>query len=325
MKFRLLSILVICLMVSGAYASVYPLASGNWSDATNWSKGVVPPDDGDEIKLVGSQSDETGQDYVITVNTNVGMYTTTKIDTARGSELLVTGGYIGNGREMHIGDAGASGNGSDDGFLTITGGTVDVTGKLQIGYKAHAVDNVITGARGGLVSISGGSLIGTTGRIYVACSSADGSVGKLSVTGSDATISMGGTMYIANDSSSASGNTGEGTLEFNLVDGAVSKIQVDSTVIDSQAEEAAVANLLVNLTSGLQQTVTILVQNTGASAVVGVFDNITLGAGVKGYIVYDYNAEAMEEGTGNDIALIIPEPATIALLSLGLFIIRRKK
>ncbi|MFA5293262.1 MAG: PEP-CTERM sorting domain-containing protein [Phycisphaerae bacterium] len=330
MKMKCFIVLLVCLMVSGAYASVYPLTSGNWSDAANWSKSVVPPDSGDEIKLVGSESAETGQDFVITVNSTQINYATTKIDTARGSTLLVTDGYIGSGREMHIGDAGASGNGSDDGFLTITGGTVDITGsgKLFIGYKAHAVDNAITGAKGGTVSISGGYLIGTAGRIYVACASADGSIGKLSVTGSDAVISMGGQMYIANDSSSASGNTGNATVEFNVVDGDVSKIQVLETIIDSQDEEAAVATLLVNSSGAVPTGDIVLIENTGTADVVGEFDNAAEGAqfnvgGVIMTLTYQY-AAGVDEVT-NDIALLIPEPATIALLSLGMFIIRRKK
>jgi len=325
-------VLLVCLMASASFASVYPLASGNWSDAANWSKGVVPPDDGDEIKLLGSASDNAvSQDFVITVNSNVGNYSATKIDTGRGSNLLVaTGGYIGNGREMHIGDAGASGNGSDDGSLTIAGGTVDITGagKLQIGYKAHVVDNPISGARGGLVSITSGSLVGTAGRIYVACSSADGSIGKLSVTGSAATISMGGEMYIANDSASASGNTGQGTLEFNVVNGDVSRIQVLKTIIDSQNEEAAIATLLVSGTGSAPIADIILVENTGIDAVVGAFDNAGEGAqfnvgGVMMTLTYQYIAGV--DGIANDIALVIPEPATLALLGLGLFAIRRKK
>jgi len=39
---------------------------------------------------------------------------------------------------------------------------------------------------------------------------------------------------------------------------------------------------------------------------------------------YDYDIASGKAGSGNDIALI-PEPATIALLSLGLLAIRRKK
>lgn len=333
MKMKSFIVLLVCLMVSGAYASVYPLGTGNWSDAANWSKSVVPPDSGDEIKLVGSQSDETGQDYVITVDSTQINYSTTKIDTARGSNLVVAaGGYIGSGREMHIGDAGASGNGSDDGFLTISGGTVDITGsgKLQIGYKAHAVDNAITGAKGGTVSISSGYLIGTAGRIYVACSSADGSIGKLSVTGSDAVISMGGQMYIANDSSSSSGNTGDATIEFNVVDGSVSAIQVLETIIDAMDEEAAVATLIVNSNAVAPTGDIVLIENTGETAVVGEFDNAAEGAifnvgGINMRLTYLFDAVTMTRDAGNDIALLIPEPATIALLSLGMFIIRRKK
>jgi hypothetical protein len=334
MKRIALLCLLVSLMATVVSASVYPLATGNWNDPCNWSKGAVPPDSGDEIKLLGSQSDDTGQDFVITVDQTQLFYTTTKIDTARGSTLYVTtGGYIGNGREMHIGDAGASGNGSDDGFLLQDGGTVDVTGKLQIGYKAHAVDNAITGAKGGLYTISGGTLTGTGGRMYVACSSADGSIGAFQVVGSAATISLGGAMYVANDSTSSSGNTGAGTIQFDFDGSAVSKIQVDSLAIDSQDEAAAVATLIVNTASMAGDTV--LIESTGSSSVVGKFDYVIMN-GVGGrymylgsdiyFLSYTYDATTMTDGGGNDVALVlVPEPATLVLLAIGGLIASKRR
>jgi hypothetical protein len=334
MKRIALLCLLVGFMATIVSASVYPLTTGNFNDPCNWSKGVVPPDDGDEIKLLGSESADTGQDFVITVDQTQLTYTTTKIDTARGSTLYVTtGGYIGNGREMHIGDAGASGNGSDDGFLLQDGGTVTVTGKLQIGYKAHSVDNPITGAKGGLYTISGGTLNGAGGRMYIACSSADGSIGVFDVNGTGGTISLGGAMYIANDSASSSGNTGDATLKFQLKSGAVSAVHVDETIIDSQDEEAAVAKLVVTADVAPTADVILLVENTGTNAVTGEFDSANGGSAAEGALVnvaghiyqltYQYAAGADE--VGNDIALLIPEPATLVLLAIGGLIAAKRR
>src|SRR4030042_2130269 len=119
----IISMVMAGIMAGNAFASIYPTVSGNWADANIWDKGYVPLDDGDEIKI--SKAD----DLTVTVNTSVGTYTATKIDTARGCTLSVqTGGYIGNGREVHIGDAGMSGDGTDVGYLSQTGGTVDIYG-----------------------------------------------------------------------------------------------------------------------------------------------------------------------------------------------------
>jgi len=43
------------------------------------------------------------------------------------------------------------------------------------------------------------------------------------------------------------------------------------------------------------------------------------------YLSNVYDAATGQDGIGNDIALVVPEPATIALISLGLLAIRRKK
>jgi hypothetical protein len=317
-----LKLLIIVLLVSGmagnVFATKYADMTGNWAAPGIWSDGIVPIDDGNEVKI-GSADNLT-----VTVNTNVGNYTTTKIDMARGCTLSVTGGYIGNGRELHVGDAGMSGSGTDVGYLTQTGGTVDITGKLQIGYKAGG---------NGTYTISGGSLTGS-GKMYVACSSADGSIGKFKVVGNATSISLGGNLYVANDSASSSGNTGTATIEFELAaDGNVSPIQVAATIIDSQNEAAAVANLVVTATGAAPAGDLLLIENTGTDAVVGKFDTINGVAAAEGALVtigstdyrltYLYASQNTE--IHNDIALLIPEPAAIALLSLGMFIIRRKK
>lgn len=319
-------LLAVCIMTNSLLAaSIYITGSGDWSNGATWSTGTVPPTtSADELKLFKNVSDTSGDGYVITITTNVGNYNSgsCKISTVRDTTLLISdGGFLGNNKEIHAGKADASGNGTDNGYIVQTGGTIQNDGKLFLGYKALAA-----GTNGGVYTISGGTLTGS-GKIYIAAGGADGSKGKFKVVGSAATISLGGEMYIANDSSSTSGNTGDGTLEFNVVNGAVSKIQVLKTIIDSQNEAAAVATLLISGTGSAPTADIVLVENTGDSSVTGVFDNAAEGAifnvgGVNMTLTYKYVAG--NDGIANDIALVIPEPATLALLGLGLLSFRRK-
>jgi len=161
-------------------------------------------------------------------------------------------------------------------------------------------------------------------------------VGIFKVVGTGGTINFGGAMYIANDSSTASGNTGRGIIEFVLDDdGAVSPIKVAQTIVNSMnGAESASAHLNIDWTAGTPAgDVLLLIQNTGTSDVTGQFTWLNGGSAAEGTYVtigtklmkLTYLYDADDDDENNDIALIIPEPATIALLSLGLFVIRRKK
>jgi hypothetical protein len=317
---RSLIVLLVGLMAFSAYASVYPDMAGNWADANIWSKGVVPPDDGDEIKI------STVDGITVTVNTNVGNYSTTKIDTLRDCTLeVLAGGYIGGGREWHIGDAGASGSGTDIGYLTQTGGTVDITasGKMFVGYKEGG---------DGRYTISGGSLdaSGENGRLYIGCGSTAGSIGLFNVVGSAASISVDG-LYVASASSSGDDDVGTATIRFDVDGtGAVSEIVTDGVAINAGGGGHAV--LVVNATV-LPAADVVLIRNTGTSDVAGKFDSgLMNGVGTSQMVlggnyyqlVYHYDADS--DGQNNDVALLlIPEPATMLLLGLGGLLIRRRK
>jgi len=312
-----LSVCLALIVAGSASASVTAVQTGNWMDPNTWDKGV--PDDTEEIKI-GS-----GDGGTVTINSDIGTYTQ-KTDVSRDMTLeIVDGGVVTFTNELRPGDAGMSGSGTDIGYINQTGGSVTVTGKLLIGYK--------TGGDG-TYTISGGSLGGSTGRMYIGCDGGDGEFGKFKVVGSAATISFENDMYIANDSSSSSGDTGEGTVEFVFdAGGAVSKIQVLKSIIDSQDEDAAVAKLVVNMVAGTAAGDVVLIENTGSDGVVGGFDTLNGAVATEGSVyeigsgwfklTYLYAAGA--DMVGNDIALlVVPEPMTIAILGLGGLFLRRR-
>ena len=129
-------------------------------------------------------------------------------------------------------------------------------------------------------------------------------------------------------------HTGRGTVEFVFdAGGAVSKIQVLKSIIDSQDEEAAVAKLVVNMVAGTAAGDVVLIENTGSDAVVGGFDTLNNAVATEGSVyeigsgwfklTYVYAAGA--DMVGNDIALVmVPEPMTIAILGLGGLLLRRR-
>jgi hypothetical protein len=326
-----LIILLVGLIASSASASTYAIATGNWTDPCIWDDGSVPPyeipiDDGDEIKI-GSTADVT-----VTVNSNVGNYSITKIDTANGSTLYVTDGeetpgYIGGGKEWHIGDSGMVSGDSDIGYLTQDGGTVDITdsGKLFVGYKSGG---------DGTYTMSGGLLTGDSGRLYVGCGNVDGSIGKFIVVGDDPNILLYNTVYVASASSTGDDDVGTATMEFDLdADGAVSKMRAVKFAID--AGGGGTANLVVVVTGITVANVDIvLMESTGTSDVAGLFDTLNGGSAAEGTFIQlgtnwyklTYVYDEAGDSEDNDIALVwVPEPATMALMALGLIAIRRKK
>jgi len=310
----------LCLMVSSAFATTtFQPGSGAASWGTppgatdlDWSSGVVP---------TASEQAKIKSGTTCTVDVTTCVFGATKLtvgnaNTAEGVLKIVSGGTLNAGAEVQVGDAGGI-----LGRITQTGGTMNLvngtaSAKLEVGYKAGV----------GYYTISAGSIVGDAlySQLQVGASGASGGTGTFTVHGPAPSISVS-KLYVG-ASTSTSQYTGTGTLAFEI-DGGVSAISAGSVNIDPQGLVAAVANLSVTKTGALPTGTIILVNNTGTSGVAGAFDNIAWGGTITlGGVAYTLtNTYDSGDGHANDIALLIPEPATIALLGLGLLALRRNK
>jgi hypothetical protein len=347
-----LIIFLVCLMTSGAFAATTtwvgsagptpPAGTGEWSaDGNYWSPAGIPTDglSSDYVKV------ETTKEC--TLASNAGNFAYKKLTVAgTTAQLNITSnscGKIGTGNEFQVGDVDKTGR------VVQTGGIVSTfygktAGKIEIGYKQNSV---------GYYTISGGSIgFGSTtndGQIIVGGAGTPGSTGTFTIIGNAATIDTNNFLVGVKDSSG--GYPGTGTVEFRVglsPINTVSPIKVRSSVIIDPCDGLtlnATANLIVTLLDeDVPCSVIPLIITGSGVAVLGVFDQVNWGGNGSGdegdavtlttplgveytrYLTYLYNAEAHTFGNGNDIALIIPEPATIALLGLGsLIAIRRKR
>jgi hypothetical protein len=324
---KCLLFLMVCLMATGAYATnswVGP--TGSWSTGSLWGSGHMPNGTTDgEAKIL-----KTGV-ISCTIDSAVGNLETTRITVNGASKgactlYVVAGGSIGVGGEL-ISGSGSGGGQGVVGSIVQTGGTVTLNGasavgKLEVGYKSAS-----SGIGQGYYTMSGGTLNGT-GSMYIGAfagtgtGGAPGAVGTFTVVGNASTIDVGGLYVGVGDATGVW--TGTATTEFQVVNGAVSPIRATNVYIDPMNQASAITTMLVSSTG----TVTpgqwiLLVNNTDGLAVQGAYDTLTLPDGWT--LSYVFDAGTMTNGGGNDIAVYTPEPATIALLSIGLLAIRRRK
>lgn len=234
----------------------------------NWWNGTVNkvPDDTEEVKIITEGA-------ICTVNTAVPAMISNKIAIARDATLVIdtTSGYLKSGNELKVGDAGASGTGSDVGFLLLQGGQIDNTGKLEVGYK--------TGGDG-RCTISGGSLTGATGRMYVGGANQSGAIGKVTIVGSAATISQQD-LYVG-ASTAAGANPGNGTLVFQIGSAGVSPIGLSGTAYLDPAGALSTANLVLSLTAPPPPEQDILLISGTA---IGTFDTVNGAPAPEGTLV----------------------------------------
>ncbi len=325
--------MLVGLMASSAFATnswVGP--SGSWGNGALWGSGLP---DGSTLQgdLKICKTNVTSCDLdVAAVSMDNGKLA---LGGAAGYTIafnIKTGGSIAIGTEFKVGDSSVGGQGMY-GKVVQTGGTVTLNtgtkvGKLEIGYKAGG---------DGIYTISGGTINGT-GTISVGANAtssggASGAFGKFTVQGSSGSISTTGNLLVGTSDATET-YTGTGKLEFKLESGTVSAINAGNVYIDPTATAPSIADLIVSITSGTPTGNILLVNNTGTAAVYGVFDGVsvdggaTYGSAIEGAsVVLGGNTYTLtyKGGTGNDIVLVIPEPATIALLSIGLLAIRRNR
>ena len=269
-----------------------------------------------------------------TVNSAVGSYT--NVNTSVNGNLYVNNSNAnigfnrtGAGNGLRVGSTTAGGT-IYTGTVNQSAGTVTAT-NVWLGYGG------IAGATGtGNYDISGGSLTCSVSLdVGGGRNTADTqqTVGLFTVEGASPTISVTALRVGGYDVTTT---TNSGTLEFKLGSG-VSAIGCTSVSLDAGGSNSE-TDLLVSVT-GTPSGDILLVKNTGASAVVGSFDKLNGGSALEGAsitlgsvpytLTYMYDSVSkikgtVRDGTYNDIALL-PEPATIALLSLGLLLVRRNR
>jgi hypothetical protein len=320
MKRSLIVLLLVGLMAISAYASTRAVQTGNWNDPNTWETAPNMPPLDDEVKLSGAD------DITVTVNDNRDTYDA-KLAIARGNILDMTAGSLTFNDDVKVGDAGASGDGTDVGTFNISGGTFTAGDRIVVGYKSTG-EGYMT-ISGGTVNVTGG------GGFKVGCESGDGSYGYLKIEGDGGALNVTDRFHIANDSTESSGDIGHGVVEFELnASGDVSRIVCEYVTIDSQDEEDALAELVVSVTGTVNAADIVLFESTSGSSTVGEFDTLNGGSAAEGAYVQlgsewfqlTYEADVNGDSQNNDIVLInVPEPMTIMLLGLGGLLIRRKK
>jgi len=314
-------LVMLCLIASSAFATNnWTASTGSWGTASGWNSttlgpGVVPGNPATEQVKINNGTE-------CTVDVVTGVFGTQKLTVGTGTPQatlkIVTGGTLNAGAEVQVGDAG-----SKLGRVVQTGGIVNVvngvaSAKLEVGYKDST----------GTWTISGGSIVGDAAysQLQVGASGANGGNGTFTVQGTGGSISIS-KLYVGASTATAQ-YTGTGTLAFEI-DGGVSAINAGSVYLDPTSIAAAVANLSVSRTGALPTGNIILINNTGTGGVTGAFDNVAWGSSVYvwgfGYYTLTKTYIGGVDGLANDVALLTPEPATIALLGLGLLAIRRNK
>jgi len=353
MKLRFLCLLLVCLMVTSTFGAtigawiqspVNGTISGNFTDPCMWksSSNGQPPvpttNTGDEIKFNTPMA-------VSTVNTTLAPYNckfTVAAGTHYSKDYSTTNVHIvkvQSGALMKVGAFQVGHGSSTDkgqwGLVQQTNGTVKAE-KLVLGtYGTRGIAHGQYVISGGTLT-SNSDMASNSGRLIVGGVSSGGGTsanneGIFTVVGDGSTISMK-ELYVG----SYSTFYGKGTLEFiqNVDDTGITPITVSSVINLDNGGASSIANLTVIKRNAIKGPI-VLVVNAGTNAVSGLFDSLNGGSAAQGASVtlldgnaytltYQYNNATGAHTGGNDIALI-PEPATIALLTLGLIAIRRKK
>jgi hypothetical protein len=354
MKLRaLICVLMLTFMANSAFAIYYwdldqtraPLI-GLWANPNNWkATNSTDPATGNDPQATAANGDQEIQAYgmgaVITVDRNItfSVHYSNRARVFGGASLnIIPGGTLQALGWIRVGEKSQPGASS----VIQTGGAMIFENGIRPDYADPGRLTLGDGGGGGvectvMYHISAGTLT------YLQPEAASGGqitvgdrvgVGIFRVTGTAPVIQMsalemGGRAGSTNLTARAS----DATLIYDIVAGGVSAIGC-STNVYAKSYDASVTHLVLNLTETLDDpdAEIILVDNQGSNPVVGLFSDLNGrnwgGVAPEGAYVKlgdDYRILTYVGGDGNDIALLVPEPATLALLSLGMFVIRRKK
>jgi len=345
-----LSVIVLCvgLMTANAFAAgwLYDSCSvpvGNWAGTHeegedtvwNWVEiGSVPWPPG-----TPQANKPTGEDEVlirypgteVTINTDES-WNITGTEANRGRIRVYGGAKLTIESGAKLTDVGWMRVGESSGGATLHGTVVQTGGLLELG-KSKDKGKLVIGDKmanvGSSYTISGGTIgfsADADGQLFIG---GRGGKGKFVVDGTGAVIQLKN-LYVGSDGTSVN-NAGQ--LEFKVGASGVAAIQLAGTTTMEQATGDS-AELIVTLTAAPPVGDILLVDNTTSMAGTSVFDMVNgVAGGEEGDLVtltfgantYYYLLTYVGGTDGKDIVLVVPEPATIALLSLGLLAIRRRK
>ncbi|MCD4824895.1 MAG: PEP-CTERM sorting domain-containing protein [Phycisphaerae bacterium] len=255
-----------------------------------------------------------------------------------GTVTINTGGSFTASGNMRFGSSGGNG------LVTQNGGTVDVAGQMYLGYGGggtgkyelkggtlhlRSADGVVVGysatSTNCSLEVSGGTISTTNQNADTGLAVSNGS--KYKVIGDDATIAFKGNYSLA----------GTSTMSFDVDSGGVSRTQIGTDGTGTVALGSGTLELSVSEALGSLTFIT-LIDKQSSGAVSGTFNGLAEGDGVTlgtfGSVTYtgkigyagDYATSA--SSGGNDVVIydIVPEPATMSLLLLGLpLALRRRK
>ncbi len=321
-KFNSLCAIILCisLMAGNAFA-VVPMwrgvdasGVGNWSDGSSWWRGTKP-DGIQNVNISGALSQ-------CTLNTDEGGWELSDrtLVIVSGAKLIIASGGVVKPAQMQITGAGR---------VEQTGGIVSIyKDKLYVGgYTGGCSTYTISGG-----TLTASDLADNDGYLNIGL---NGGEGKFTVEGKGSTILMRKLYIGATDTGETPGT---GTLEFKIGSSGVTPIQMTDNIYIDGAGANSTANLLVSLTAAPPIGDILLAENMGGGTTAGIFDTVNGIAAPEGASVvlnfggvdYSYTLTYSGIGSGdtnaNDVMLLyVPEPATLALLSLGLIAIRRKK
>jgi hypothetical protein len=339
-KLKLLTVFLLVALITSAASAI---ASYNWTTGA-----VADWDDGDGknwLDELGNVVSKPNGEYEVKIRNPASMVRVDTVEgnwnyTGNGSRLrlyqgatlnIVDGGELRGFGWIRIGEQ--SGTPEQIGILNQSGGTIFLRklkekGKICIGDGYGILTGSTYTMSGGILTYDAADS-SCEGQLVIG--SRDGE-GTFVVVGNAPDIHMRN-LYVAGDNSAGVVyNYGTAALKFLVGANGVSPINLASTAYINQGSNT-LAKLIVSLTAAPLIGEDILLVNAN-TAIQGVFDFLNGGSAAQGAAVtlgfgglnYNYTLTYTGGSDNNDIALLwVPEPATVALISLGLlFVVRRR-